>query len=311
MVTGSEGFLGKSLCNTLVQKKYNISKVSRFLVDNKEANLDLENYINWKPHLSDIDILIHTAGRVHIKKDSNKENFDLYKKINVEATINLANQAAMCGVKRFIFISSIKVVGEKSIVNKPFNESNFLESTDPYAKSKIEAEEALVKISKKSNMDIVIIRPPLVYGPDVRGNFLSLMQWLYRGIPLPLKAVRNLRSFISLYNLIDFIILCIEHPKARNETFFVSDDEDVSVVDLIVKISKVMNKSVNLVYIPIIILKFFSIFLAKRDAVNKLTDSLQINISKAKSFLNWKPIINCDKAIELTVNHYLSFKKNK
>jgi nucleoside-diphosphate-sugar epimerase len=311
MVTGCNGFVGSNLCKTLKENNFNTIKVSRSSINNKEVNLDLKNYINWKSYLANIDIVIHTAGRVHFTWESTNEKLNLYKKINVEGTLNLAKQASISNVKRFIYISTIKVVGEKSQANKPFNEGDYLEAVDPYAQSKIEAEEELIKLSKETNMEIVIIRPPLIYGPGVGANFLNLLQWVHRGIPLPLKAVKNLRSFISLYNLIDFIILCIDHPDAKNEIFFISDDDDLSIVHLIKKISKAMNKSTKLIYVPIIILKFICMVFMKKDIIDKLTDSLQIDISKAKKILKWKPKIKCDEAIQLTVDYFLTLNKNR
>ncbi len=309
MITGSDGFLGKNLCKSLEDRNFKIKKISRNFVDEKKLNLNLENHIDWTLILSDVDTIIHTAARVHILKKENRKKINLYEKINVDATINLAYQASQNGVKRFIFISTIKVVGEKSSPGIPFNETHRLNSSDPYAISKIEAEKKLTKLANETNIEIVIIRPPLVYGPNVGGNFLSLMSLIYRGFPIPLKASNNLRSLISLQNLCSFIILCIKHPNAKNQIFFISDDEDLSVKNLIKRIALSMNKSLRLIYIPIAILKLLGFLLFKKKLINRLTDSLQVSTQKAKNLLEWTPIMRCEEAIELTVNHYLKSKK--
>tara|TARA_B100000035_G_scaffold313935_1_gene328826 strand:+ start:1082 stop:2014 length:933 start_codon:yes stop_codon:yes gene_type:complete len=309
MITGSNGFLGSNLCKFLAKKKYKIKKITRNNVDESRKDLDLENYIDWTYLLEDVDIIIHTAARVHISKKESKRKINLYEKINTKATINLAQQASQNNVKRFIFISTVKVVGEKSHHEMPLNENDVYKSVDPYAKSKIEAEKLLLKLSRETSMDIIIIRPPLVYGPNVGGNFLSLMNLIYKGFPMPFKAAKNCRSLISINNLCEFIDLCIKHPNARNQIFFISDDNDMPVSELIEKISLAMNKSIILLYIPIIILKIAGILVMKKNLIDKLTDPLQISSQKAKNLLNWMPSTSSNDAIKLTVRNYLKSKR--
>ena len=309
MITGCNGFLGKNLSDFLSKKNFQIKKISRNNSDNVDVNLNLENIIDWSSYLRDVDTIIHTAARVHLSKKESHESDNLYRKINTEATINLAQQASQNKIKKFIFISTVKVVGEKSNYGRPFQEDDAYNSSDPYAKSKIEAERQLTMLAKKTNMDVIIIRPPLVYGPDVKGNFLSLMNVIYRGFPIPLKAAKNLRSLVSINNLCAFIALCIEHPNARNQIFFISDDEDLSVSELIEKISFFMNKSIKLIYIPIVILKILGILIMKKDSIDKLTDPLQVSTDKAKRLLNWSPSTSCNESIKLTINHYFKSRK--
>ena len=306
MVTGSNGFLGKKLCSTLDQGDYHVIQVTRSTIDNKNKDFDLSKVIDWKSYLDDIDTVIHTAARVHIAKD---DNSDLYDQINTEATINLANQAVLSKVRRFIFISTVKVVGEESFIGKPFVETDDYKNNDNYATSKSKAENKLMELSRNTGMEIVIIRPPLVYGPEVKANFLLLMKWIKRSLPFPIKNSKNFRSLIYLDNLIDFIILTIKHPFAKNEIFFVSDDFDISTVDLMKKISCAMKKKVLFFSCPERLLSLISKLFRKEQEFKRLKSSLQVDITKAKTLLDWKPIVHFDEAIIRTVNYFNDEKK--
>ena len=306
-VTGSNGFLGKKLCTTLSKKKYQVIHASRSMIDNQHQNLDLKDKINWKIYLNDVDTIIHTAARVHLAKDN---EFNLYDKINTEATLNLARQAASLNIRRFIFISTAKVSGEESVNGRPFKETDKINNkSDAYTTSKLNAEKLLLDLSRNSSMEVVIIRPPLVYGPKVKANFLSMMNWVKRSFPFPIKKNINLRSFIYIDNLIDFIILTINHPNAKNEIFHISDNFDISTVDLIKKVSIVMKKRILFIDFPEWLLSLVAIIFRKEKEVKKLKNSLQIDVSKAEKLLNWKPLVDFDKAINITVNYFYD-KKN-
>jgi len=306
MVTGSNGFLGEKLCQTLDQENYHVIQVTRSAINGKNKDLDLSKEIDWKTYLDDIDTVIHTAARVHVIKDN---NLDLYDKINTEATINLANQAVLSKVRRFIFISTIKVIGEESFIGKPFVETDDFKNNDSYATSKSNAEIKLMELSKNTSMEIVIIRPPLVYGPKVKANFLLMMKWIEKSIPFPIKKSKNFRSLIYLDNLVDFILLTIKHPLAKNEIFFISDDFDISTVDLMKKINYAMKKKVLFFHCPEKLLSFISKFFRKEGEFKRLKSSLQVDITKAKTLLNWKPKIHFDEAIIRTVNYFNDEKK--
>lgn len=304
MVTGSNGFLGKYLCNYLENKNFRVVRASRNYLDNKKINLDFENKINWSEHLVNIKCIIHTAAKVHLlkKRPTSKKHYD---KINYEGTISLAEQAALCGVSRFIYISSAKVCGEKTDLDKPVNENCISDLTDPYAISKLYTEKKLIQISKKTKMEIVIIRPPLVYGPGVKANFLSMMKWLNMGIPLPFAEINNLRSLISLENLSDFICLCIDNLNAKNETFLISDDQDISTSRLLEKITLNLNKRVNLFSINKNIIYFSFLIIGQINTYERLFNSLHLDITKAKSLIGWNPKKTLDEGLYETTKYFL------
>ena len=304
MVTGSNGFLGKYLCDYLENKNFRVVRASRNYLDDKKINLDFENKINWSEHLVNIRCIIHTAAKVHVlkKRRNLKKQYD---KINYEGTISLAEQAALCGVSRFIYISSAKVCGEKTDLDKPINENSNSDITDPYAISKLYTEKKLIQISKKTKMEIVIIRPPLVYGPGVKANFLSMMKWINKGIPLPFAEINNLRSLISLENLSDFICLCIDNLNAKNETFLISDDQDISTSRLLEKIMLNFNKRVNLFSINKNIIYFFFLITGKINIYERLFNSLHLDVTKAKSLIGWNPKKTLDEGLYETTKYFL------
>jgi nucleoside-diphosphate-sugar epimerase len=307
MITGASGFLGKKLCETLSQKNIKFIPVTRTSFGNIKKNLDLRNNIDWAEYLINVNTIVHVAAKVHITSKKKSVSLEEYKKINNFGTLNLARQAAACGVKRFIFISTAKVSGELSIINNPFNEEELPDPKDSYSISKLETENELLELSKTSSLEIVIIRPPLIYGPGVGANFLAMINWINKGLPLPIKGIKNLRSLVYIYNLIDFILLCITHDLAKNEIFFVSDDDDISTIDLIKKIAYEMNKKIYFLYFPDRLLSLLAKVLRKENEISRLKNSLQIDISKAKKILDWKPNYNINVAIKETI---LSYKKN-
>lgn len=250
--------------------------------------------------LRDIDVVIHLLARVHVMHDKVADPLLEFRNINVNATIVLAKTAAKLGIKRFIFLSSVKVNGE-STSHKPFNESDLPNPQDAYALSKWEAEKALRKISKDTGMEVVIIRSPLVYGPNVKANFLKMMQYIKRGIPLPLGAIQNKRSLIGIDNLVDFILTTISHPKAANQTFLISDDEDISTTDLLRRIGKHMGKPARLIPLHPKILFFLFSILGRQDFGDRLLGSLEVDITKAKKLLAWSPPKTLDEGLRAAV----------
>ena len=318
LVTGSTGFIGRALINQLVIHSFkplaSVRKQTSLFPSHIEqvvAGDILPNTV-WKEALSNIDVVIHLAARVHFMNDTNTNPLAEFQKVNTGGTLNLAQQAAESGVKRFIFLSSIKVNGESTSLNNPFSSKDTYVPSDPYGLSKYEAEQGLKKIAKETGMEVVIIRPPLVYGPNVKANFLSMMEWLYKGVPLPLGSIHNKRSLVALDNLIDLIITCINHPAAVNETFLVSDGEDLSTTDLLQSMTKALGKPSRLIPIPSSILTLSAILLGKREVAQRLCGSLQVDISHTENTLSWIPPVSVDEALQKTADAYLKqLNKNK
>ena len=312
LVTGSNGFIGKNLVSQLKNNKdISLTLSSRVSSRFSEGNINqfiltsIDSSTDWKEILEDIDIVIHLAGIAH----NNYSNFksgvqDEYRKINVEATLNLANQAIRANVKRFIYLSSIKVNGESTVKNRPFTAEDVPNPQDLYAKLKLEAEISLKKITTNSKTELVIIRPVLVYGPGVKGNLLSLIKWIKFGIPLPLRSIENKRSFVSIRNLVNFINICLEHPYAANQVFLVSDNSSISTSRLIRKLAIFLKKRLILIPFPQKILKFILIILGKKEMAHKLLGSLEVNIQKNQDLLGWKPIQTVDTALEEMTDYF-------
>ena len=305
LVTGATGFVGKALVERInAQDGMFVRAVFRSevgaLPDDVETVCigDLNATNNWREALSDVDVIIHAAARVHVMDDTANDPLTEFRKVNLEGTLNLARQAVQAGVKRFIFISSIKVNGEETVLGKPFTADDAPDPVDPYGVSKAETEQALLEIASSTGLEVVIIRPVLVYGPGVKANFQSLMKWIYKGVPLPLGAVYNQRSLVALENLVSFIIHCIDHPKAANEIFLISDGKDVSTTELLQKVATAFGKRPFLIPVPVSLMKFAANTLGKGDVANRLFGSLQVNSSKAQKLLGWKPVISMDEQLK-------------
>jgi len=312
LVTGANGFIGQSLVKSLLNTEHNvISGVREYPLKklNCEYRLisNLEDNTKLCSILKDIEVIVHAAARVHIMDDKSADPLTEFRKVNVEGTLNLARQAADAGVKRFIFISSIKVNGEGTKIGKPYTEDSKPNPIDPYGISKYEAEQGLLKIAETTALEVVIIRPTLVYGDNVKGNFHSLMKWTYKGIPLPIGGIKqNLRSLISVDNLVDFIVTCIEHKNAKNEVFLISDDDDISTAGLLEEISQglgVKNKAVN---IPAKFIDTAASAIGKSSVAQRLSGSLQVDISKVKTLLGWEPKYSTSESIQKTAKSYKS-----
>lgn len=314
LVTGANGFIGAYLCSSIAKHRIKI-RAARRTPPSPPSDVsfvavgDIGEATDWVEALRDIDVVIHLAARVHVMKDTASDALAEFRKVNVEGTLNLARQALKAGVKRFIFISSIKVNGEATLPGQPFHADDAPAPEDAYGISKREAEDGLRELCLGSMMEFVIIRPPLVYGPGVKGNFLSMMRWLDKGIPLPLASIQNQRSLVAVENLVDLIITCIEHPAAANQTFLVSDNETLSTPELLIRTATALNKHAHLLHMPMWTLSFIARCLGKTAAIQKLCGSLQVDIDKTRERLGWQPPVSVDQALHATAQHYSGTRK--
>ena len=329
LVTGSNGFVGRALIERLVSEASSPSR-SFFLTGGKcncsvRAAIrqkcvffpdDVEQVIvgsleadtEWQIALEGADVIVHAAARVHVMSESAADPLTEFRRINVSGTLNLARQAANRGVKRFIFLSSIKVNGESTEIGKPFCADDTPVPQDPYGISKLEAEQGLMEIAARTGMEVVIIRPPLVYGPGVKANFLNLMQWLHRGIPLPLGTIHNKRSLVALDNLVDLILTGLFHPAAANQVFLAGDGQDISTTELLRRLGDALGRPARLLPIPTSLLVVGAALLGRRDIAQRLCGSLQVDIAKARTLLGWTPPITVDEGLRRTAQGFLDEK---
>ena len=304
LITGASGFIGKHLINSLIgSNEFSVrGLVGRNMVDFNDSNVKIyaetiyEN-TDWTEIIRDCDIVIHLAGIAHVFDKPSAEMKDKYQSINVRSTVNLAKYAVKAGVKKFIFLSSITVNGFETNKDTPFTENDKLNPNTLYASSKSEAEDLVKLTCENTNMSYVIIRPPLTYGLGVKGNFESLIKIVKKRIPLPLRSINNKRSFISVYNLVDFIRCCVKNPMAENQIFLVSDGEDVSIGELLRKTAKSMDCPIYLFSLPQWFLKMFGYLTKKQDAVQRLCGSMQVDITKARKLLSWQPNLSMDESL--------------
>ena len=306
LLTGSTGFVGKALMSTLRTKRHEISAPMRA---QSESSASLNSFLvgdinaatNWSTVLQGADAVVHLAARVHVMRDTADNPLKEFRSVNTEGTLNLARQAAAAGIRRFIFLSTIGVNGNSTSHGKIFTETSASLPHDPYSVSKHEAEVGLRAISKSTGMKIVIIRPTLVHGNKAPGNFGKLTRLVAKGLPLPLASIDNRRSLVGIDNLVDFIITCLEHPAAANETFLVSDGEDLSTPDLIRRMARAMDRSARLLAVPKSVLMAAAAMLGKRDMAQRLCGSLQVDISKARALLGWNPPVSVDEGLRRAV----------
>lgn len=308
LVTGASGFVGSALVRELVRQdgpQSVIASVRTEATNTRNRFPDgvrvvsvgnLTSTTDWSAALQDVDTIIHCAARVHVMSDSATDPLQAYRTANVDGTLALARQAVAAGVKRFVFVSSIKVNGESTLPGQPFTSQSPPHPVDPYGVSKLEAEQALINLSKETGLEVVVVRPPLVYGPGVKANFQSLVKVLGKGVPLPLGAVtRNRRSLVALDNLVDLLITCARHPAAVGQVFLASDGEDLSTTDLLRRLGNAMGKPARLAYVPEWLLKAGATLLGKGQAAQRLLGNLQVDSSHAKVILGWKPPIGVDE----------------
>lgn len=302
LVTGASGFIGRALCTEAVARGFEVAAVTRSRCD-LPAGLEclvagsMDAFTDWRVLLADADVVLHLAARVHVMQDTAQDSLAEFRRINVQGTLNLARQAVQAGVRRFIFVSSIGVNGSETFQH-PFLASDTTAPHSPYAVSKYEAELALQALATETGLELVIVRPPLVYGPGAPGNFGSLMRWLQRGVPLPLGAIDNRRSLVALDNLVDLIITCVTHPAAANQTFLVSDGQDVSTTELLRRMGQAMGRPARLIPVPAGLLTLAAAMLGKRDVAQRLCGSLQVDIEKTRQLLGWRPPLTLEQGLK-------------
>jgi nucleoside-diphosphate-sugar epimerase len=312
LVTGGSGFVGKSLIETLsVDQRYSLIASMRRQHGNLPSSVhavpvqSLDGDTDWQSALTDVGIVVHLAARVHVMRESASDPLAAFRKVNVDGTLNLARQAASAGVKRFIFISSIKVNGEGTPLGKPYTADDVPAPLDPYGISKYEAEQGLLALAASTEMDVVIIRPVLIYGPGVKANMLSMMRWLYRGVPLPLGAIDNRRSLVAIDNLVDLIVTCMDHPAAVNQIFLASDGEDVSTTGVLRRMGACLGHPARLLPVPAGLLHCMAVLSGRGAMSRRLLGSLQVDIEKNRRLLGWSPPVTLNQALLSTARHFL------
>lgn len=312
LVTGANGFVGSALCERLLRDSGYIRgavrsprALRRGIEDIVVGSIASET--DWSAALTNVQQVVHLAARVHIMQDPLQDSLAEFRRVNVDGTANLARQAAAAGVKRFVFLSSIKVNGEFTTVGRPFTADDVPFPKDPYGVSKHEAEQMLCQIAAETGMEVVIIRPPLVYGPGVKANFEAMMRWLARGMLLPFAAItNNRRSLVALDNLIDLIVTCLNHPTAANQIFLVSDGEDLSTADLLKRMSMALGQPARLLYVPTAMLKLGANVANKSDIYQRLCGSLQLDIAKTRQLLGWTPPLSVDAGLRRAAEGFRS-----
>ena len=313
LVTGATGFVGGALCaalatHCLVRVAVRDLSSSGLLCTGVDVvRAELSSTENWSSALGSVTAVVHCAARVHVMNDQSADPLAEFRSVNVDGTLNLARQAAENGVGRFVYLSSIKVNGELTAGGLAFKADQQPSPSDPYGISKKEAEDGLRALAKQTGMEVVIIRPPLVYGPGVKANFLAMMRWLSRGVPLPFGSVtENRRSLVALDNLVDLIVTCIDHPAAANQTFLVSDDEDLSTAELLRRMGQALGSPARLIPVPVGLLSLGATMLGRPGVAQRLCGSLQVDITKTREMLCWTPPVSVDEGLRGTALHWLN-----
>ncbi|MCK9816905.1 NAD-dependent dehydratase [Pseudomonas chlororaphis] len=315
LLTGASGFVGRALqARILTDGEHVLRSAFRNPPGDQAAHEicmapDLGPDGDWREALADVDAVIHCAARVHVMAERESDPLCAFRLANTQGTLALAQQAAAAGVKRFIFLSSVKVNGEGTVEGQAYRAEDAPALVDPYGISKWEAEQGLLDIARDSAMDVVVVRPPLVYGPGVKANFLSMMRWLHRGVPLPLGAINNRRSLVALDNLVDLLVVCLKHPAAANQRFMVSDNEDVSTSVLLRRLAVALGVPARLVPVPQRWIEATAGLLGRGHLSHRLCGSLQVDISRTCSVLDWTPPVSLDDALAATAAHYLDTLK--
>ncbi|WP_422126388.1 UDP-glucose 4-epimerase family protein [Thioalkalivibrio sulfidiphilus] len=317
LLTGATGFVGRAVLERLLADRYEVAvwlrqpsdalpaavtQTTGDLADLAAASLRGGPPDEMCAALRGVDVVVHAAARAHVMREMGDDPLAEYRRVNVDGTLALARLAARAGVRRFVFLSSIKVNGESTLPGRPFRASDASAPEDAYGISKHEAEQALMGLARETGMEFVIIRPPLAYGPGVKGNFASLMRWVAKGVPLPFGAVRqNRRSLVGLGNLVDLIVTCLDHPAAANQVFLAGDGEDLSTAELLERVGRAMNRRARLFPVPVWMLQSAAAMAGKREVARRLCGSLQVDISKARDVLGWTPPVSVDEGLRRSV----------
>lgn len=307
LVTGGQGLVGAALAAHATSRglQVRVSGRRRSAGGDPRSEFaetgELDGKTDWSAALAAVDAVVHCAARVHVMRDQSADPALAFREVNTQGTLNLARQAAAAGVRRFVFISSIKVNGEATPDGQAFSERDEAAPCDPYGISKHEAEVGLRALARTSAMEVVVIRPPLVYGPGVKANFAALLRAVGRGTPLPFGALDNRRSLVSLENLVDFIATCLIHPRAANETFLVSDGDDLSTAELVRRMARAAGIAPRLVPVPVWLLRGGAALVGKSDAASRVCGNLQVDIKKARTLLGWTPPASVEQGLARTV----------
>ena len=270
---------------------------------------DISDDTDWRESLTGVDVVVHAAARVHVMQEDSAQSIEDFRTVNVKGTLCLARQAVAAGAKRFIYISSIKVNGETTPLGHAFSAGDTPLPSDAYGISKHEAEQQLMQLAQTGAIEVVIIRPVLIYGPGVSANFRQMMHWLTKGIPMPFGSVHNLRSLVSLNNVVDLVTTCVDHPRAANQVFLVSDDEDVSTTQLMQRLLTFLGRKTWLIPVPVSLLKFFARLVGRGAVAQRLFGSLQVDIKKNRELLGWRPPFTLDEGLKATAEHFLESRK--
>lgn len=312
LVTGASGFVGDALVRQLSSdaRHFRVRAASRYghrydaLVHSCHAP-DLGPNADWHSALRGVQAVLHCAARVHVMNEQLTDPLAEFRRVNVEGTLQLAQQAIEAGVRRFIFVSSIKANGEQTLPGKAFYADDESQPFDPYGISKREAEDGLLALSAETGLEVVIVRPPLIYGPGVKANFLSMLNWLKKGIPLPFGAINNRRSLVALDNLVNLLVLCLTHPAAAGQRFLVSDGEDLSTTELLRRLGLALGRPARLLPVPQSWIDRAALLVGQRSLNQRICGSLQVNIDKTRDLLDWAPPISVDQALAKTASYYL------
>ena len=313
LVTGASGFVGNATCARLVAQGMDVIGTVRHPptrpllgVDYRIVG-DLDANTDWRDALTGVDTIVHCAARVHVMQETAVDPLVAFRTANVAGTEQLARQAAAAGIRRFIFLSSVKVNGEGGLV--AYRETDLPVPKDVYGTSKHEAELGLREIKAETGMELVVVRPTLIYGPGVKANFQALMRALMRGIPLPLGAIHNRRSLLALDNVVDLIVTCIKHPAAANETFLVSDGEDLSTTELIRRLARAIGRPARLIPMSTTVLMAGATLLGRREVAKRLCGTLQVDITKVREVLGWAPPVSVDEGLRQTAEYYMQHQQ--
>lgn len=298
LVTGASGFVGSHLVTEMARRKLPALGITRSQMPGLVPVPSYGPEMDWREWLQGTSTVVHLAARVHVMRETAENPLALFREVNVNATLNLAKQAADTGVRRFVFVSSIKVNGERTEPGKPFTAGDPPDPQDPYGISKAEAEAALMALGQRTGMEITIVRPPLVYGQGVRGNFRSLMKWAASGVPSIFPLVKNKRSFIYVGNLCDLLITVLDHPAAKNRIFLASDGRDLSTHELLTQMARAAGRHPINLPVPASILHGLGVLTGRQDVIARLTECLQVDVTSTCQSLGWHPQVPVDDAIK-------------